>query len=43
MVGKTCYVGSLSGYDEYVPIVDKTVDATLKKQASVQRSDTSKG
>ena len=45
VVGKTSYAGSgnLSGYDEYVPMVDKAVDAGWKKQASLQMSQTSKG
>jgi len=32
----------LAGYDEYVPMVDKAVDAGWKKQASL-RAQTSKG
>ncbi|KAE9620366.1 putative cellular retinaldehyde binding/alpha-tocopherol transport, CRAL/TRIO [Lupinus albus] len=45
VVGKSSYAasGNLSGYDEYVPMVDKAVDAVWKKQASLQRSHTSKG
>ncbi|XP_020973636.1 phosphatidylinositol/phosphatidylcholine transfer protein SFH8 isoform X3 [Arachis ipaensis] len=45
VVGKTSYAGTsnLSGYDEYVPMVDKAVDAGWKKQASLQMSQTSKG
>ncbi|KAF7840972.1 phosphatidylinositol/phosphatidylcholine transfer protein SFH8 [Senna tora] len=43
VVGKTSYAGSLPGYDEYVPMVDKAVDASWKNQASLQRSYTSKG
>ncbi|KAK7341458.1 hypothetical protein VNO80_24388 [Phaseolus coccineus] len=44
VVGKSSYVGgsNLSGYDEYVPMVDKAVDAGWKKQASL-RAQTSKG
>ncbi|XP_054777588.1 phosphatidylinositol/phosphatidylcholine transfer protein SFH8-like isoform X1 [Prosopis cineraria] len=42
-VGKTNYAGNLPGYDEYVPMVDKAVDASWKNQASLQRSYTSKG
>ncbi|KAF7810862.1 phosphatidylinositol/phosphatidylcholine transfer protein SFH8-like [Senna tora] len=42
VVGKTNYVGSLSRYDEYVPVVDKTVDASWKMQAALQRPSTSK-
>jgi len=33
----------LAGYDEYVPMVDKAVDAGWKKQAALQRAQTSKG
>ncbi|KAK7351871.1 hypothetical protein VNO77_11615 [Canavalia gladiata] len=43
IVGKSSYCSNLSGYDEYVPMVDKTVDVGWKKQASMQRSYTSKG
>ncbi|XP_061340614.1 phosphatidylinositol/phosphatidylcholine transfer protein SFH8-like isoform X2 [Gastrolobium bilobum] len=45
VVGKSSYAGSgnLPGYDEYVPMVDKAVDATWKNQASLQRSHSSKG
>ncbi|XP_028773493.1 phosphatidylinositol/phosphatidylcholine transfer protein SFH8 isoform X1 [Neltuma alba] len=43
VVGKTNYAGNLPGYDEYVPMVDKAVDASWKNQASLQRSYTSKG
>ena len=43
IVGKTSYASNLSGYDEYVPMVDIPVDAGWKKQASLQRSYTSKG
>lgn len=28
--GETSFAGSLAGYDEYVPMVDKAVDATWK-------------
>ncbi|KAK4284757.1 hypothetical protein QN277_001541 [Acacia crassicarpa] len=42
VVGETSYAGSLSGYDEYVPMVDKSVDASWNKQ-SLSRSCTSKG
>lgn len=41
-MGKTGYAGSFSGYDEYVPMVDKAVDSSWKKQASL-RSPASKG
>ncbi|GKV21115.1 hypothetical protein SLEP1_g31128 [Rubroshorea leprosula] len=40
MVGKTCYAGNFSGYDEYVPMVDKTVDSGWKNQSSLQRPAT---
>ncbi|RHN71314.1 hypothetical protein MtrunA17_Chr3g0144901 [Medicago truncatula] len=33
----------MSGYDEYVPMVDKPVDAEWKRQTSLQRSHTFKG
>ncbi|GMH13453.1 hypothetical protein Nepgr_015294 [Nepenthes gracilis] len=41
--GKTCYGGNFSGYDEYVPMVDKAVDASWKKQSLAQRPWASKG
>ncbi|CAO2815021.1 unnamed protein product [Amaranthus hypochondriacus] len=41
--GKTGFTGSYSGYDDYVPMVDKPVDACWKKPSSVQRSYSSKG
>ncbi|KAG4988366.1 hypothetical protein JHK82_030709 [Glycine max] len=45
VVGKSSYAGggNLAGYDEYVPMVDKAVDAAWKNQTSLQRSQTSKG
>ncbi|KAK8626797.1 hypothetical protein V6N13_134429 [Hibiscus sabdariffa] len=43
VIGKTSYAGNFSGYDEYVPMVDKAVDSTWKKQASLQRLSTPKG
>ncbi|XVF45328.1 hypothetical protein PTKIN_Ptkin02bG0197000 [Pterospermum kingtungense] len=43
VVGKTSYVGNFSGYDEYVPMVDKAVDSSWKKQTSLQRPYASKG
>lgn len=43
VAGKTGYAGNFPGYDEYVPMVDKAVDAGWKRQASLQRSYTSKG
>ncbi|KNA10368.1 hypothetical protein SOVF_145030 isoform A [Spinacia oleracea] len=42
VTGKTAFAGSYSGYDEYVPMVDKPVDAGWKKQSSIQRSFSSK-
>ncbi|XP_034927613.1 phosphatidylinositol/phosphatidylcholine transfer protein SFH8 isoform X1 [Populus alba] len=42
VVGKAGYGVSFSGYDEYVPMVDKVVDAEWKKQASIQRPSVSK-
>lgn len=42
VVGKASYAGNFSGYDEYVPMVDKAVDAGWKKQASNQRPSVSK-
>ncbi|CAM8941652.1 unnamed protein product [Rhodiola kirilowii] len=38
-VGKTSY----AGYDEYIPMVDKAVDASWKKQSVLQKPYTSKG
>ncbi|KAL5788652.1 hypothetical protein ACOSP7_005601 [Xanthoceras sorbifolium] len=43
VVGKPSYAGNFSGYDEYIPMVDKAVDASWKKQASHQRPSSSKG
>ncbi|GMI74503.1 hypothetical protein like AT2G21520 [Hibiscus trionum] len=43
VIGKTSYAGKFSGYDEYVPMVDKAVDSTWKKQTSLQRLSTPKG
>lgn len=43
VVGKISYAGSFGGYDEYVPMVDKAVDAGWKKQAALQRPSSSKG
>uniref|UniRef100_A0A5B6YHS3 Putative Sec14p-like phosphatidylinositol transfer family protein isoform 1 n=1 Tax=Davidia involucrata TaxID=16924 RepID=A0A5B6YHS3_DAVIN len=43
VIGKTSYVGSFSGYDEYVPMVDKAVDAGWKKQTSFHKPYASKG
>jgi len=36
--GKTGYAATFSGYDEYVPMVDKPVDAGWKKQSFVQKT-----
>ncbi|CAM8937803.1 unnamed protein product [Rhodiola kirilowii] len=38
-VGKTSY----AGYDEYIPMVDKAVDASWKKQSVLQKPYTSRG
>lgn len=43
VVGKASYAGSFLGYDEYVPMVDKAVDACWKKQALIQKPHPSKG
>ncbi|XP_022763234.1 phosphatidylinositol/phosphatidylcholine transfer protein SFH8-like isoform X2 [Durio zibethinus] len=37
VIGKTSYAGNFSGYDEYVPMVDKAVDSSWKKQTSLLR------
>ncbi|XP_037497444.1 phosphatidylinositol/phosphatidylcholine transfer protein SFH8 isoform X2 [Jatropha curcas] len=42
VVGKASFAGNFSGYDEYVPMVDKAVDAGWKKQVSIQRPSVSK-
>ncbi|CAI9765502.1 unnamed protein product [Fraxinus pennsylvanica] len=36
-IGTSCFVGNLSGYDEYVPMVDKVVDSGWKKQPSLPK------
>ncbi|KAH9620664.1 hypothetical protein KSS87_021204 [Heliosperma pusillum] len=36
--GKAGYAATFSGYDEYVPMVDKPVDSGWKKHSSVQKS-----
>jgi len=41
--GKTSFAANFSGYDEYIPIVDKPVDAAWKKQPSIERPCSSKG
>ncbi|KAE8730392.1 Phosphatidylinositol/phosphatidylcholine transfer protein SFH6 [Hibiscus syriacus] len=43
VIGKTSYAGNFLGYDDYVPMVDKAVDSTWKKQTSLQRFSTHKG
>ncbi|XP_042482696.1 phosphatidylinositol/phosphatidylcholine transfer protein SFH8-like [Macadamia integrifolia] len=42
VAGKASFAGS-SEYDEYVPMVDKAVDAGWKKQVSLQGDSSSKG
>lgn len=37
IAGETSLAGGLLGYDEYVPMVDKTVDATWKVKPAIQR------
>ncbi|XP_057966199.1 phosphatidylinositol/phosphatidylcholine transfer protein SFH8-like isoform X2 [Malania oleifera] len=43
VVGKAGHASTFSGYDEYVPMVDKAVDAAWNKQSSLQKSCASKG
>ncbi|KAG2703398.1 hypothetical protein I3843_06G127000 [Carya illinoinensis] len=43
VIGKANYVGSFSGYDEYVPMVDKPVDNGWKKQVPPERPNALKG
>ncbi|KAK9050206.1 hypothetical protein SSX86_030825 [Deinandra increscens subsp. villosa] len=43
VIGATSYAGQFSGYDEYVPMVDKAVDSVLKKQASMPKPLAPKG
>ncbi|XP_077244289.1 phosphatidylinositol/phosphatidylcholine transfer protein SFH8-like [Tasmannia lanceolata] len=43
MAGKVSNINGLSEYDEYVPMVDKAVDAGWKKEASLQKLSTFKG
>ncbi|MBA0602078.1 hypothetical protein Gorai_002273, partial [Gossypium raimondii] len=43
VVGKTSHAGNFSGYDEYVPMVDKAVDASWKKPTSPLMPSGSKG
>ncbi|XP_073122258.1 phosphatidylinositol/phosphatidylcholine transfer protein SFH8-like isoform X1 [Henckelia pumila] len=42
ITGMASYVGNFSGYDEYVPMVDKAVDSGWKKQTSPTKSYLSK-
>jgi hypothetical protein len=37
IAGETSFAGSFPGYDEYVPMVDKAVDATWKVKPAIQR------
>ncbi|XP_052192839.1 phosphatidylinositol/phosphatidylcholine transfer protein SFH8-like [Diospyros lotus] len=43
VAGRVSYAGSFSGYDEYVPMVDKAVDSGWKRQPSFQKLDVLKG
>lgn len=43
LIGSVSYTGSFSGYDEYVPMVDKAVDAVWKRQASLKKPIASGG
>ncbi|KAF5443931.1 hypothetical protein F2P56_036445 [Juglans regia] len=43
VIGKANYAGSFSGYDEYVPMVDKPVDNVWKKQVPPERPNALKG
>ncbi|XP_039059636.1 phosphatidylinositol/phosphatidylcholine transfer protein SFH6-like [Hibiscus syriacus] len=43
VVGRTSHAGNFSGYDEYVPMVDKTVDASWNKQTSLLMPSGSRG
>ncbi|XAR72793.1 hypothetical protein NMG60_11019555 [Bertholletia excelsa] len=43
VVGKASISATYYGYDEYVPMVDKAVDAGWKKQAAFQKPYASKG
>ncbi|KAK9113066.1 hypothetical protein Scep_020585 [Stephania cephalantha] len=40
---KAVYPGGLADYDEYIPMVDKAVDAVWKKEVTQQRSFISRG
>ncbi|GFP87772.1 phosphatidylinositol/phosphatidylcholine transfer protein sfh8 [Phtheirospermum japonicum] len=41
-IGTAGYYGNFSGYDEYVPMVDKAVDSGWKKQTTTEKLHTSK-
>lgn len=41
--GSASHTNTFLGYDEYVPMVDKAVDAGWKKQASFKKVTASKG
>ena len=41
--GTAVNASGFSGYDEYVPMVDKAVDAGWKRQASLPKPYASKG
>ncbi|XP_022868631.1 phosphatidylinositol/phosphatidylcholine transfer protein SFH8-like isoform X3 [Olea europaea var. sylvestris] len=41
-IGNSSHVGNFSGYDEYVPMVDKAVDSGWKKQAPLPKPYISK-
>lgn len=41
--GETSFAGSFAGYDEYVPMVDKAVDATWKVKPTAINRAPSKG
>ncbi|KAL8129538.1 hypothetical protein V2J09_018693 [Rumex salicifolius] len=43
VAGKGSHAGSFPGYDEYVPMVDKAVDACWKRQSTMPRPAHSKG
>lgn len=42
-MGPTSQFGSFSGYDEYIPMVDKAVDSVWKKQTNTEKSFVSEG
>ncbi|KAL1544235.1 Phosphatidylinositol/phosphatidylcholine transfer protein sfh8 [Salvia divinorum] len=42
-VGTTKHFGNFSGYDEYVPVIDKAVDSGWKKQTSTENFKISEG